>query len=192
MIAMSCQTQLSYACVLGLIDWVRFGHTYPTSSYSCMSPADRASCLLCAILVSFETEWLTLFARQSTLYERICAASQPFSISITLSRSIRDRSSLSTGPSVCAGAIIAPRLFFFPRPSSVFQANTTQTYSSSPGSALSPWPKLFGHTWTYVGLTQPCPQLPARVSLGMVWHPRCQIAQTNRNNVWCVWNCVKI
>jgi hypothetical protein len=25
-----------------------------------------------------------------------------------------------------------------------------------------------------------------------VWHPRCQIDQTNRNNVWCVWNCVKI
>jgi hypothetical protein len=61
-IAMSCQTQLSYACMLGLIDRVRSGHSYLTSSYSCMSPADRASCLLRAILVSFETGWLTLLS----------------------------------------------------------------------------------------------------------------------------------
>jgi hypothetical protein len=34
--------------------------------------------------------------------------------------------------------------------------------------------------------------LPRALLAPRLWHPRCQIEQTNRINVWCVWNCVKI
>jgi hypothetical protein len=90
------------------------------------------------------------------LVRSITEPARLFSICISLSRSMRDQSSLSTGSSVCTGAVPPPRLSS--RSSSAFWASTKRTCSAGPGSALGAWPKLFQPTTEPISLA---PHFPA-------------------------------